>query len=553
MHWINNDVPFQEHPKKDKIIYYSRYFNCHPLLMQYLFLHGMENTEELYNIFSPSFDNLHDPFLLNDMKKAGNRILKGIHQQEKILVFGDYDCDGITSTSILYKYLKKNGVDVSYRLPLREEGYGISPYAITEAASIGVSLIITVDNGSSAHEAMGEAAKRGIDVIVTDHHEILGENPNCYAFINPKRHDNLYPFPELCGAGVAFKLVHALCLLKKQNWDTEVKEYIELATLGTIADLMPLKGENRIICKLGLRRMNVAPSIVFREIIRRLKVNQINSGTIGFQIAPIFNALGRIDDPNYAVAILTNNTVNPKDITNLFEFNQKRKQLTAEQFASCEKVISVNNLANNNIIIIYGNYHHGLIGILASKIAEKYHKPAIVISENGTGSCRSVNGTPFSIINTLNRCKNHLTRFGGHQAAAGFSIKPHAELLNNFIQNMQISAQHEGPLKPVKHFFAECSPQYFATSIYNDIHLLEPFGQGFSQPIFLSNSLMFTETQTFGKENSHGKLTLPSNECFYLFNRGGIVNKLRNQEIKLFYSSTTNDSDEFIVHGIKKA
>lgn len=513
----------------------------------------MENTEELYNIFSPSFDNLHDPFLLNDMKKAVTRILKGIYNQEKILVFGDYDCDGITSTSILYKCLKKQGANASFRLPLREEGYGISPYAITEAASNGVSLIITVDNGSSAYDAMEEASKRGIDVIVTDHHEILGENPKCYAFINPKRHDNIYPFPELCGAGVAFKLVHALCILEKKNWESEVKEYIELATLGTIADLMPLKGENRIICKLGLRRMNVAPSRVFRDILKRLKVYQVNSGTIGFQIAPIFNALGRIDDPNYAIEILTNDTVIPQEITKLFDLNQKRKQMTSEQFELCERTITKKNLSHDNIIIVYGDYHHGLIGILASRIAAKYNRPAIVISENGTGSCRSVNGTSFSIINTLNRCKEHLSKFGGHQAAAGFSIKPNEKLLKEFIHSMQSAAKYEGPIKPVKHFFTECSPQYFANNIYKDIHSLEPFGQGFSQPIFLSNFLMFTETQTFGKENNHGKLTLPSNECFYLFNRGNIVKKLQNQTIKLFYTSTMNGSYEFIVHGIKKA
>lgn len=542
-----------KHPKKDKIIYNSRYYNCHPLLIQYLFLHGIEDSEGLYNMFYPSYDNFHDPFLLNDMKKAVIRIQKAIYNQEKILIFGDYDCDGITSTSILYKCLKKYNANVSYRLPLREEGYGVSPSAISEAAYDGVSLIITVDNGSSAHDAMEEATKIGVEVIVTDHHEILGNHPRCYAFVNPKRHDNNYPFPELCGAGVAFKMVHALCTITKRNWESEIKYYIELATLGTIADLMPLRGENRIICKLGLRRMNVAPSKVFSDIIKRLKVSQVNSGTIGFQIAPIFNALGRIDDPNLAVEILTNDTTNPKDIEKLFEFNQKRKQLTSEQYELCEKAIVENNLAKSSVIIVYGDYHHGLIGILASRIAEKYNKPAIVISENGTGSCRSVNGTSFSIINTLNRCKKLLTKFGGHQAAAGFSIKPCEKLLNVFTQDMQIAAQHEGPIKPVKHFFTECSPQYFSNNIYDDIHSLEPFGQGFSQPIFLSNSLMFTETQTFGKENNHGKLTLPSNECFYLFNRGNVVNHVRNKEIKLFYSSTMNNSYEFIVHGIQKA
>ncbi|MCC2484869.1 single-stranded-DNA-specific exonuclease RecJ [Bacillus pacificus] len=534
-------------------MYFSRYFNCHPILIQYLFHHGLENRETISNFFSPASDNFHDPFLLNDMKEAAIRIIKAIKNQEKILIFGDYDCDGITSTSILLKCLKKFGANAIYRLPLRDEGYGITPSSIREASNNNISLIITVDNGSSAHTAMNEAAQKGIDMIVTDHHEILGQHPKCFAFVNPKRHDNTYPFPELCGAGVAFKLVHALYIVTCKNWKADIKDYIELATLGTIADLMPLKGENRTICQLGFRKMNTTPSNTLKKIFKQLKIIQVNSGTIGFQIAPLFNALGRIDNPNFAVEVLTNESVDDKNIHLLIELNKRRKQMTQEQYEICETTIKSKNLSHNHIIIVYGAFHHGLIGILASKITEKFHKPAIVISENGTGSCRSVNGSDFSIINVLNRCKNHLIKYGGHQAAAGFSIEPNDKLLVAFYHDMQMFAEQEGPIKPIKHFFAKLSPQDFSHNIYKDILLLEPFGQEFSQPIFLSNKMSFEYIEKFGKNNTHAKLISPSMEYFYLFNKGENAHKLRNQEIGLFYSSTLNHQNEFIIHGIIKA
>jgi single-stranded-DNA-specific exonuclease len=494
---------------------------------------------------------MHDPFLLNDMKKAVIRIMKAIVNQEKILIFGDYDADGITSTSLLLLCLKKFGANVTYRLPLRNEGYGITSSTIQEIAKQNISLIITVDNGSSAHDAMHEAAKKGIEVIVTDHHEILGEHPKCYAFINPKRADNMYPFPDLSGAGVAFKLVHALYLMTNKNWKNEFTEYIELATLGTIADLMPLIGENRVICHLGLRKFNIRPTKTFKQLFDLLNIHQVNSDTIGFQIAPLFNALGRIDDPNFAVEVLTNESVNKDQFIQLIELNKKRKQLTLEQFDLCENIIKHNGLSHKNIIIVYGDFHHGIIGILASKIAEKYNKPAVVISQNGTGSCRSVNGTNFSIVNTLSRCKEHFIKFGGHQAAAGFSIEPSEERLKNFFNDMQISAQQEGPIKPIRHFFAEHSPQDFARNIYADMLLLEPFGQNFNQPIFLSQEVTIQEVQTFGVNNIHAKLILPSNECFYLFNKGERALKIKNQSVQLFYTSTLSSANEFLIQGIK--
>ncbi|TDK61757.1 single-stranded-DNA-specific exonuclease RecJ [Bacillus salipaludis] len=552
MNWITKDVPLELHPEKNQIIYFSRSFNFHPLLIQYLYSHGIKGFEGLYDFFYPSYGNLHNPFLLKDMKKAVDRIHNAINNQERILVYGDYDADGITSTSILFKCLKKFGANAHYRLPTRADGYGITPEAVKKAAEKNTALIITVDNGSAAHDAMDEAARRGIDVIVTDHHLILGKHPKCFAFINPKREDELYPFTDLCGAGVAFKLVHSLYLATNKNWSRDIQEYIELVTLGTICDLMPLAGENRILCSLGLRKMNSSPSPVFREIFNQLKVSRVNSGTIGYQLGPIFNALGRIDDPNVAVEVLVSESIDEESIKQLIELNNKRKFLTQVQFEDCDGIIHKNSLHNNNVIIVHGDFHHGIIGILASKIQEKYKKPAIVISQNGTGSCRGVNGTDFSIINTLERCKKHFKKYGGHQAAAGFSIVPNETVLEEFHKDIQMSAMKEGTINPVKHYFTTLTPQMFSEHLYQDFQILEPFGNGFTQPIFLSDELFIHEVQTFGNNNLHAKCIVPNGESFYLFNKGELASKLKGMNFKFFYSSTLSQRNEFIIHGINR-
>lgn len=551
MNWITNHVPLEQHPEKNKIIYYSRSFNFHPLLIQYLYSHGIKGFDEIHKFFYPSYDYLHNPFLLKDMKKAVDRILKAISNQEKILVYGDYDADGITSASIVFKCLKRFGANVNYRLPTRAEGYGITCEAVKEAAIKNISLIITVDNGTSAYAAMDEAALHGIDVIVTDHHLVLERHPKCFAFINPKRQDENYPFLDLCGAGVAFKLVNALYLAANKNWLKDIKEYVELATLGTIADIMPLVGENRIICSLGLRKMNLSPSPLFRKFFNKLNISKVNSGTIGFQIAPIFNALGRIGNPNAAVELLVNEFTDEKYIIHLIELNEKRKRMTQEQFEVCEDIINKNCLQNNNVILVHADFHHGIIGILASKISEKYKKPAIVISQNGTGSCRSVSGTNFSIIGTLDRCKQHLIKHGGHKAAAGFSIIPNESVLKEFHKDIQLSALHEGEIKPIKHFFTSFSPQEFSENLFDDIQMLEPFGEGFNQPIFLSNEVMFNEIKTFGNNNTHAKLILPTRETFYLFNHGELASKLCGKKFRIYYSSTLNRQNEFQIQGLK--
>lgn len=323
-------------------MYYSRQLLIDPILGHYLFLHGINDEEKLKKFLDPDIEkDLHNPFLLNDMKKAAIRIINAIKQKEKILIFGDYDYDGITSTSLLYLALKRFGGNVSYLLPLRSVGYGLSAQAMKQVGE-NISLMITVDNGTSSHEAMKVSKDKGIDGIATDHHEILGPHPQCYAFINPKRQDNTYPFTSLSGAGIALKMVQALYRAEKRKFDFEFQTYIELATLGTIADLMPIIDENRVICKKELRKMNHNPHLVFKKIFEKSYVKYVDSSTIGLTLGPLFNSCGRIDNPNIAVDLLTNEDIQDSQIVSLMNLNAKRKELTKQEFVLAEEQIKKN-------------------------------------------------------------------------------------------------------------------------------------------------------------------------------------------------------------------
>lgn len=256
MKWIPLDISLESNPAKEQIYHLAQQVSIHPVLVHQLLFHGLDSEDKLWSFLYPSPKQFHGPFLFNDMKKAAIRIIQAIQRKEKILVFGDYDVDGQTATTILFLGLKRFGANVCTRVPLRKEGYGITPDAIEKYAR-DVSLIITVDNGSSAHDAMSAARSRGIDVIVTDHHEITGDHPSCFAFINPLRSDNTYPFDKLCGVGIAFKVLHALYKVTEIPWNHRFWNFIELAALGTIADMVPLRDENRVISSLGLQRLVV--------------------------------------------------------------------------------------------------------------------------------------------------------------------------------------------------------------------------------------------------------------------------------------------------------
>ncbi|GAB6553251.1 single-stranded-DNA-specific exonuclease RecJ [Bacillus mobilis] len=456
--WIAASHPLNQHLNKKWIYYLSRQFNVTPILIYNLYIQGFTNQDQLEKYFHPNISHLHDPFLMNEMDQAVKRIMKAITNKEKIVIFGDYDCDGITSSSLLFATLKKLGAYVYTYLPLRENGYGLS-VAFIQRLRDDIGLIITVDNGSSAYPAINLAKERNIDVIVTDHHEVLGTRPNCYSFINPKRKDNSYPFSDLSGAGVALKLTQAI--LQKANipWEKYVFEHLELAALGTIADLMPLCGENRTICSLGLRKMNYNPHYVLKMLFNLLKIKKVDSNILSFQIAPILNAIGRIGDPNIVANMLKQPGATIQDVKKLISINQQRKVLTQNQFLTAQQQIQKSQYHLDKIIVLYGDYHYGLIGLLASRVAEFYKKPTIVISQKGVGSARSVNGTSFSIIKVIDACRSYLKKYGGHTCAAGFSIKNELIHIEQFRKAIQIAAMKQELHNPLIRYSSQLSIQ----------------------------------------------------------------------------------------------
>jgi len=546
--WVPFDQPLEQHPKYPYIMYYSRHFLIDPILGHYLFCHGFDTEEKMKKFLHPELENdLYNPFLLNDMKKAVIRIIKAIKNREKILIFGDYDVDGITATSILYLGLKKFKANVTFRLPLREEGYGLSGKAMKEVQE-DTSLVITVDNGTSSHEAMEIAKNKGIDVIVTDHHEILGPYPNCYAFISPQRHDSTYPFKSLCGAGVALKVVQALYRCAKRDIDIEFYNYIELATLGTIADLMPIIDENRVICKFGLYKMNNNANPIFKKIFSKSRIIDIDSSTIGFTLGPIFNSCGRISNPNHAVDLLTSNTVVDSEINSVIDLNKKRKDMTKLQFSIAEKQIQQFQLYNDKVIVVFDDFHNGIIGIIAARIAEKYKKPAIVISATGTGSARSVNGSNFSIINVINNSSELLKKYGGHQAAAGLSIEPEEEKIQLFRHAIQLAAEDEVFNEPTLKYIRKLEIQQFSTELYEDIRYLEPYGINISKPQFYCHSHNNPLTSLFGKNKEHLKIHYHKKEAVAFF-KGAVVNQLNNH-VHCLYSTFNYERKNFLIHSL---
>lgn len=549
--WEPLDIALEHHPKYHLINYLSRQFFIDPILGHYLFLHGIDDEEKLDKFLEPDIErDFYNPFLLNDMKKAVIRIIKAINQKEEILIFGDYDCDGITSTSLLYLALMRFKCNVSYRLPLRNEGYGLSAKSMKELGE-NISLVITVDNGTSSHEAMKVAKDRGIDVIVSDHHEILGPYPNCHAFINPKRHDNTYPFTDLSGAGVALKIVQALYRTANRKFDSEFYSYMELATLGTIADLMPIIDENRLICKTGLRKMNFYSHPVFKKIFEKSFIKFVDSSTIGFTLGPIFNSCGRIDNPNRAVDILTQENIQDSQIDALIALNAKRKELTKQQFILADKQIKQQQLYNDKVIVVFDELHNGLIGIIAARITEKYKKPSIVISSTGTGSARSVNGSGFSIINVINKSSELLIKHGGHQAAAGLSITPEDTQIQQFRNAVNIAAKSESYNEPVLNYLRNLDLHNFPDDLFRDIRYAEPYGINIPKPIFYSAPGISPSTSLFGKNNEHLKLHYQKNQALAFFKGSMIRDISNNKQVHALYSTFCNHNKSFLIHSIK--
>lgn len=489
----------------------------HPLLANLLVSRGINTANEARSFLHGSLENLHDPFLLSGMKEAVPRIVQAVENGERILVYGDYDADGVSSTTLMIQLMRRLGANFEYYIPHRsKEGYGLHIHALKEAYERGVTLVITVDTGVSAVEQVNYANQVGMDVIVTDHHEPPDVLPQAYALINPKLPFCKYPFKGLAGVGVAYKLATAIL-------GSDVPEaWSELAALGTIADLMPLVGENRMIVRLGLKSMSKS---AFPGMTALLKVagwnkGEVSSTQVAFGLAPRINASGRMSHANKAVALLTAESAEQADMAaqELDLLNKERQSLVDhivnEAMNMLESKESEGHLPD--VIVVAGEgWNVGVVGIVASRILERYYRPTIVLgidpaTGQSKGSARSIPG--FDIYNALNHCSELLDHFGGHPSAAGMSL--HREQLPLFDQRLNEYAS--GLLLP-EHFIPsmaadlECSLQDVSLSVIEQMEELAPFGMDNPSPRLLIRGVKLLEYKQIGKDGKHLKLTLGQN------------------------------------------
>lgn len=471
-----------------------------PIIARILANRGIRTKEEARKFFNPEWDDLYDPFLMKGMEKAVDRIVRAL-DHERIFVFGDYDVDGITGVSMLYLFLKEQGAEVTFYIPDRiQEGYGLSEIGVREAERKGATLMITVDCGITATHEVNLANQLGIDVIVTDHHE-QGQNlPNALAILNPKQEGCPYPFKELAGVGVTFKLIQGLCQRLGLN-EEYTQQYLDLVALGSSADIVPLLDENRILVKFGLEKLNrlERPGIRALAEISGLLGKPISTGQVVFVLAPRINAVGRLGDAERAVHLLiTDSEERARIIAHIHESeNRNRKTLDEDTFLEAKEMIEQMPWQSFRALVLSKQgWHPGIIGIVASRIVEQYNRPTILIAldeDIGKGSARSISS--FDIHAGLKACETHLLGFGGHKYAAGLVI--HAKEVDRFREAFQKVAEEwirEEDLLPRLWIDAEIALPEITDRFVRLLNSFSPFGPQNMRPVFLARHLQVVGT-----------------------------------------------------------
>jgi len=487
-------------------------------------LRGIIDREISSNFFYPDKSKLHDPYLLKDMDKAVKAIINHRDNGNKLMIFGDYDVDGVSSTAMLCLFFKSINMDVSYYIPHRDiDGYGLSKRGIDFANSIGSTLIITCDCGINAFDQIEYAMGMGIDVIVTDHHKPEEKIPNCIAVINPNREDCSYPFNGLCGAGVAFKLAFAIADTISVDLDM-VWKYADIVTLGIAADIVPMVDENRIISYFGLKQIKEGNNLGIRSLIEtsKLQIDRIGIGQITFWVTPKINAAGRLGEATRAVKLLSsNNQVIAMEIAKaLDKENEKRKLITLNMENESLSMIENDPEFNkkSGIVLYKENWHSGVIGIVASRIKEIYNKPTVIIGlENkiGKGSCRSI--SQLDIVEALNYCSSTLDGYGGHPMAAGLTIKGNnVDEFKKLFESYCGSNLKDSDLVPTINIDAEIQLSEVNGRMINFLKYLEPYGPKNSKPIFLSTNIKVQGMpKVLGKDQSTLKFKVKQDQSIY--------------------------------------
>ena len=482
-----------------------------PVTARLLCIRGLDDLDRARRFLSPSLENLHDPFGLTDMKPAVDRILGALARRERIAIHGDYDVDGVTSTVILRRALELLGGDVIHFIPERlRDGYGLQAAAIDRLHAEGVKLVISVDCGIRASEAASHASTLGVDLIITDHHEPDTALPPALAVINPRRHDCTYPDKNLAGVGVALKLVQALCLKSgRANW---LPAFVKIAAIGTLADVVPLMGENRIIAKLGLGMLSTGPHKVgLRSLLDAcgLVGKEIDSYHIGFVLAPRVNAAGRMSTPDIAARLLLAVDEAMGDEARLLAEqlnieNTRRQQEEAEIVAQARKAVDTDiEIGSRTVLVVAGEgWHRGVIGIVASKLVDAYHRPAIVLSIDGDvahGSCRSL--PCFNMLAALESCGELMSRFGGHKQAAGLTIEAsRIRELRGRINDYADGCLQPDDLRPRLWIDGALTFRSISAQVASELDALAPFGAGNPRPIFRTSGVEIVDGPRLVKE-----------------------------------------------------
>lgn len=502
----------------------------------------IDNKDKITHFFDNSLESLQNPFFLKDVDRSIERIKTAIEKNELIYIYGDYDVDGITSTSISYLALKNLGANVDYYIPLRDEGYGLNNDALSYIKEQGGKIVITVDCGITSLKEAIHAKELGLDLIITDHHEITGSLPDAYSIINPKRPEQSYDFPYLAGCGTVFLML--LALYETFSKKEEMYKYVDIVAIGTIADIVPLVEENRILAKNGLTKLknteNIGLSVLLPLIFEDYHHKEYNSYDVGFLIAPIFNAAGRLEDAKRAVELLItpSRELASSIALNLIDKNNERKDLQKDILQAVEDDITKRELYNKEVIVCAKeDFHHGVIGIVASKIVDKYYKPTIIMEIKAhegfaVASCRSIEA--FHILEGLMSMKELFIKFGGHAGAAGFSIPieniaEFEERINEYARKV---LSEESYLKPIL-IDKEILFNKISYGFFNKLEDLKPFGFGNHNPTFAVKDVNLSNVRQIGKDKTHlmldmnyGPLTIKN--CVW-FGNGHMLDDLKKK------------------------
>jgi single-stranded-DNA-specific exonuclease len=504
-------------PEAQKVTNLAKELGVEEPISRLLIQRDIDTFEKAKQFFRPSLDDLHDPFLMKDMDVAVARIEQAIAQGENILVFGDYDVDGTTSVALMSSYLDTIHPQVATYIPDRyAEGYGVSYMGIDFAADNDMTLIIALDCGVKAIEKVAYAKEKGIDFIICDHHRPGDQLPDAVAILDPKREDCSYPYDELCGCGVGFKLISAIALSRKQNFE-ELLPYLDLVATAIGADIVPITGENRILAYHGLNVINQAPRAGFEAIIKQVKKQTLTITDVVFIIGPRINAAGRMVHGNHAVTLLreTNLDAAIKFASEIEQYNSDRKEADKSiTQQALDQIIESKEEGNKTTVVFQEDWHKGVIGIVASRLIETYYRPTLVFTRSGdkyAASARSVKG--FDVYNALHECAEHIEQFGGHKYAAGLTLAPEQyEAFKEKFEQVVAASCDERLLVPEIGIDSEIDLADITPKFHRILKQFAPFGPQNMSPTFMTQNLVDTGYgKKVGADQTHLKATVVQN------------------------------------------